>query len=141
MTNYTANALMLTIAMFGTVICFFWDGFRLCADASVANRRTRNGDWLRAVHTVENGVRRQIVVVGVVVVVDRNSLVSDLDLDAVGDVGLDVDGEAVDAVDGLLKLIWTFFLLRVAKTFSPEGAQQQGKEQVQHLNTLPSDQY
>lgn len=114
--------------MFRTIVSFFWNGFSL-ADASVANRWTRDGDGLRAVHPAKNGVRcNQIVVVGVVVVIDRNCFVSDLYLDAVGNVGLDVDREAVDTVYRLLQLIRTFFLLRMAKTFGPKGAQQQSKE-------------
>jgi len=39
------------------------------------------------------------------------TLTLDADLNAVGDMRLDVDAKSVDAVDGLLQLVGTFLLL------------------------------
>lgn len=52
---------------------------------------------------------------------------------AVDEVRLDVDGEAVDAVDGLLQFVRPLLLLRVLQALRTKRAQQQRQEQVQHL--------
>ena len=57
-------------------------------------------------------------------------------LDAVERLRLDVDAEARDAIDRLLQLVRPGILLgRVLQVVGAERAQQQRKEQVQHLTT------
>jgi len=55
------------------------------------------------------------------------------DLDAVGDVRLDVNAEPVDAVDGFLQFVGARLLLRVFQALGAERAQQQSKKQIEHL--------
>jgi len=56
------------------------------------------------------------------------------DLDAVGDVRLDVNAEPVDAVDGFLQFVGARLLLRVFQALGAERAQQQSKKQIEHLS-------
>jgi len=59
------------------------------------------------------------------------------DLDTVRDVRLDVDAEAVDAVDGFLQFVRSLLFLRVLQAFGAKRTQQQSKKKIEHLPIKP----